>query len=656
MAAIQPSPHTMFFGREIYQQQLAAAEALTRQQVEEAKEAAPSPEAEAIVAAAKQVQLEELAAEKRETLGEPAPVPTPAPTKLQLLNMRETELRTYLKGEVAALKGKAASYTAQEETLEQRMAQRRARMDEFQECRQKVLDEKDRLKAVLQLRDNEQDQDSLLKLETYDLKVMNGYTRMNREQIDDEMKMARIKEKKESLLKHEENYLKVHHEHRQILSELEAMQKQNLMREGQTQQPPTTPAEMADPKMEAAMLHLEKIQEQHRERVIEENAAKKQRLEETPSQIAEQRERLLRLQEERQQQFLEEQRAQLQREQQAEQEKLAEQRRKLEAQQKLQQQQFQDQQQREMMELQKRQERLQQQAQQQEKERAEQEEAEKLAQQEKRLADLRTAQLAEQKLQQQQAEQKQKEAEELRVRQQQAEQKQKQEEELRVRQQQQQEAEEQQAEQRQKAEADIARLQHRHMLRQKLAEEEERGRQLLAELARNQAVLKAEILAEDKKEKHIEQEYQQQEASRNASQRLLAELAEREKGWESTAEEEDSNRNQEPQSPASKRPRGAHTPRVVPPPPKVAAQTSLPMPFEPGRIESGLFPPAPVPPGPYHRQPDPLLATPTVQQAAEPALPVKPRPPFPPYLGIYFQYSLQFFFKVPLSHDFFFPI
>lgn len=354
-AAFQPSPHTMFFGREIYQQQLAAAEALTRQQVEEAKEAAPSPEAEAIVAAAKQVQLEELAAEKRETLGEPAPTPT----KLQLLNMRETELRTYLKGEVTALKGKASSYTAQEEALQQRMAQRRARMDEFQECRQKVLDEKDRLKAVLQLRDNEHDQDSLLKLETYDLKVMNGYTRMNREQIDDEMKMARIKEKQESLLKHEENYLKVHHEHRQILSELEAMQKQNRVREGQPQQPPTTPAEMADPKMEAAMLHLEKIQEQHREKVIEENAAKKQRLEETPSQIAEQPERLLRLQEERQQQILEEQRAQLQREQQAEQEKLAEERRKLEAQQKLQQQQFQEQQQREMMELQKRHEWLQ---------------------------------------------------------------------------------------------------------------------------------------------------------------------------------------------------------------------------------------------------------------------------------------------------------
>ena len=264
-AVITPTPHTMFFGNAIYEEKVAATEARAQQQLAEVNEAARSPEVEDAMAAAKQLKIQELAAEKRETLRQPAPTSTPGPTKLDVLHQRETDLRSYLKGEVATIKTKAASYTKQEENVHKRMSERGARMEEFQECRRKVLEEKDRIKAILQLRDDEQDQDTLLKLETYELKVMNGYTRMNRDQIEDEMKMARIKEKKEALMKQEENYLQLHEEHKQLHHELQTMQQQLL--QNQQKQPPAAPAEAAaveSKKMQAAMLHLEKLQEQQR--------------------------------------------------------------------------------------------------------------------------------------------------------------------------------------------------------------------------------------------------------------------------------------------------------------------------------------------------------------------------------------------------------
>ena len=685
-ATITPTPHTMFFARNIYEKAVGHAEQRTVQQLEEvnAAAAAAAPQDKD---AADQLRQSELAAEKRQTLLQPMPSPV---SNIEELMAREAALKKHLKGEVAVIKDKASSYDVQEEQVHKRMAQRRSRMDEYEEWGHKVSAEKARLNARLQQREDQQDKDALFQLDTYGLRVQGAYAKMHREQIDDEMKMQKIREKKEKLMLQEENYMIKHHEHKQLNSELASLQQH----QGQQKAPAlatglpssgsqTLQEQMANDKL--AMLHLEKLQENHKETMAAKKAAEEmeERLAGPEKEIAEERARLVLSQQEKQQQFEAELRQQQQRfleEQEKELRALQEKERKLKAavevaneEKKL----------AEKREAQLAQERLQQQQaeahaeevrrQQAAEEHRLQLHAEEVRRQEAAEAEeLRRQQAEEQRLHQQAEEQRrQQAAEEQRLHQQAEEQRlqqaaeeqrlQQAAEEQRLHQQAEEQRRQQQAElDRLQQEADTKRLQREEVqaqrflpntgetpwqptltLRERLAEEEEKTRSIVQELARKQALLRAEIAAEDRKETAIQQEMHLQEEERNTSQRLLSELAEREKKWSMEVDEDEDHK--EPTSPASKKARTGHTPRVVLPP----TAKYHPAPLQPGRVQSGFWPATPAAPvcaGPYQRpQPSPSPPAPEALQEThqhqqpqqEPVL-VKAMPSLPPtYLGIF---------------------
>ena len=634
---IVPSPHTMFFGRQLYENTVAHAEEHTLQQLEQAQAAASSLEENA----AQQLQQAELAAEKQQPL-QPV-VPEPA-RNLEELMAREAALKQELKRDVTVIKDKAAFLEAQEVKLETRLTERRARMQEFEECKQKVLSQRAALTARLELREDPHDRDTMLKLDAYNLKLQVGYEKMQKDQTEDASKMQKLQEKKDKMMKQEEAYMFRHHEHKQMCSEVATLQQQQ--KEGtapaagtglpssgsQTRQQQIADAE--------AMKHLEKLQEDHRTAMVKETAEKREAKE--AAEVAEERAQLMQSQQEKQRQFEEALR--------------------------LSQQKFLEEQQQELQALEEKERRL--------------KKAVQVAMEEKQLAEKREAQLAQQRLQERQAEEQrlqreaeeerlqreaeeqrlQQAAEELRLQQQQAEELRLQQaaEELRL----QQAAEAQRLQQQQaeayrlQQEAEEAKRQQTLTLRERLAEEEEKGRRLVEELAQRQAFLRAEIQKEDRKEMEVEEEMQKEHDTRQGVHRLLEDLAHREKAWNMEVDEEVE--HEEPASPVSKKARTGHTPRVVPPP----TTKYQPAPLQPGRVQSGYWPSAtatPAVPGPYQSLqpcPSPAAAPQQTQQYQQPQQPlqVKAKPPFPPSscLGIFsglFDLKTKGTFKKTKEHN-----
>ena len=682
---IVPSPHTMFFGRQLYENTVAHAEEHTLQQLEQAQAAASSLEENA----AQQLQQAELAAEKQQPL-QPV-VPEPA-RNLEELMAREAALKQELKRDVTVIKDKAAFLEAQEVKLETRLTERRARMQEFEECKQKVLSQRAALTARLELREDPHDRDTMLKLDAYNLKLQVGYEKMQKDQTEDASKMQKLQEKKDKMMKQEEAYMFRHHEHKQMCSEVATLQQQQ--KEGtapaagtglpssgsQTRQQQIADAE--------AMKHLEKLQEDHRTAMVKETAEKREAKE--AAEVAEERAQLMQSQQEKQRQFEEALRlsqqkflAEQQQELQALEEKerrlkkavqvameekqLAEKREAQLAQQRLQERQAEEQRlQREAEE-----ERLQREAEEQRLQQAAEElrlqqAAEELRLQQQQAEELRLQQAAEelrlqqaaeaQRLQQQQAE-----AQRLQQEQVEAYRLQQQAEAQRL---QQQQAEAQRLQQQQaeayrlQQEAEEAKRQQTLTLRERLAEEEEKGRRLVEELAQRQAFLRAEIQKEDRKEMEVEEEMQKEHDTRQGVHRLLEDLAHREKAWNMEVDEEVE--HEEPASPVSKKARTGHTPRVVPPP----TTKYQPAPLQPGRVQSGYWPSAtatPAVPGPYQSLqpcPSPAAAPQQTQQYQQPQQPlqVKAKPPFPPSscLGIFsglFDLKTKGTFKKTKEHN-----